>query len=114
MKTLTLKGNNVSIGYLTELVKSKLENAENNASQYISICVEDGEYYANVKIRVSNHSAKKENGNCLSFITGSCNQGYSFLSTEWEVESIDSMLTTTSEYISDILEYELFENTELS
>lgn len=121
MKSYSIKDKNINIDFLNNWVKDSIDKVNNGyPSQYITVTIEQEiceEYYCNTaKLRVSDHSGKKENNKgqfTLSFITSRCDQGYSLINNEWELEDITSMLTTTSEYVKDIIEWELNNNLEL-
>ena len=105
MKTLSINSQNVTISQLVDKIQSKLNNvSEGFASQYISVEIEDektGDYEI-FKIRVSDHSARKQNNGetkTLSFITDTCNQGYSaMMFNEYVVENIEEMHTNETNY----------------
>ncbi|MCT4024385.1 hypothetical protein HZP91_15340 [Elizabethkingia anophelis] len=103
MKTLTIKNKEVTISQLVDKIKYNLKNVQDGfASQYIVVEIVDGDDYDTFKIRVSDHSAKKQNNGdtkTLSFITERCDQGYSsMMYNEYVVDDIEDMNTneTTS------------------
>lgn len=117
MKTYSVNKKEVTIQEITEMVQSKLALVnDGHPSQYFSVAIEDeeGDSYSTetVRIRVSNHSANRQNNGTqvtFSFVTGTCDQGYNRMINEWEVTDVEEMLTSTFEYVEDILEYELNE-----
>ena len=86
-------------------IQTKIENYLNlPGTRYINCNDQKGE---TIKIRVSDHSAKKWNNGdtkTLSFVSARCNQGYQAMTNEWLV--LENGLTDTYEEISDILENE--------
>lgn len=114
MKTLSIKNKTVSVSEIVAKIKNNLNNVlDGFASQYITVEIEDGDDYDTFKIRVSDHSAKKQNNKdeqTLSFITSRCDQGYSSMSFgEYLVDDIENMNTeetTARGYLSveEILE----------
>lgn len=99
---ITYKNEEITIDKLVSLIQEKLMLVEDNhPSQYINIGIENDLDFCGFTIRVSNHSAKKINNSnqTLSFITDTCNQGYSGMGfNEYVVEDIEDMDTneTTS------------------
>lgn len=117
MKTYSVNNQQVSVEKIAEMIQSRFAMVNDGyPSQYFTVLIEeeDGDSYASeaVKIRVSDHSANRHNNGdqvTLSFVTDTCDQGYRRMVNEWEVIDTEDMLTSTYEYVSDILEYELNE-----
>lgn len=101
MRTISINNQEITISELLNMIQSKLELvADNHPSQYITIavCEETEDEYLEelIKIRASNHSAKRANNDypTLSFVTDTCDQGYSGMGyNEYVVESIEDMHT---------------------
>ncbi len=89
---------------ITEKIKMYLELP---GSRYFNVQDSKGD---TVKIRVSDHSGNYHNNKgekTLSFISCTCNQGYRAMITEWEVDDLEDMFTTTYQSVVEILENEL-------
>jgi competence transcription factor ComK len=92
---------------INEASEAIREGLEIGYSSYFNMEDSNGE---TVKIRVSDHSANKQNNSCktLSFIQERTEQrksGYNQMFAEWVV--LENGLTDTYESIEDVLSYEL-------
>lgn len=105
MKTITINNKKATVSQLIDKIQFNLKNvSEGFASQYIIVEIEDEDSGDNdfFKIRVSDHSAKKQNNGdtkTLSFITDTCDQGYSSMTfNEYVIDNIEEMYTNETTY----------------
>lgn len=90
---------------LAERILDSLKNINGWPSKYIMAEDTNGHL---VKIRISDHSGKKQNNGdtkTLSFITKHVDQGYSAIANEWVVD-LETELTDTFQPIEEVLEWE--------
>jgi hypothetical protein len=89
---------------ISKKIVTLLEVVKNGGkTEYFNVESIDGE---TVKIRVSNHSGKKQNNGdtkTLSFVSAYCVQGYQAITCEWLID--EDGYTDTYQSIEEILEW---------
>lgn len=118
MRVLTVSNREVKVNTLVSMVNDRLKMViDGHASQYITVEVgeerEDGYWYNTITLRVSNHSAKKQNNNreTLSFVSDVCNQGFSgMIGNEYLVDDLEDMNTNETNQSGYLSVYSIIED----